>query len=59
MMLRPAPVICCHIAAILAAHWVHFLTPYKWWMRPVVFENVRKVFACRLGRINYQIVIHV
>ena len=46
-MLRPAPDIRYHIAAILAAHWIQFVAQYKRWIRPVVFENVRKVLACR------------
>jgi len=46
-MLRPAPHIRYHIAAILAAHWIQFVAQYKRWIRPVVFENVRKVLACR------------
>jgi len=46
-MLRPAPHIRYHIAAILAAHWIQFALQYKRWIRPVVFENVRKVLACR------------
>ena len=36
-----------HIAAILAAHWIQFVAQYKRWIRPVVFENVRKVWSCR------------
>ena len=46
-MLRPAPHIRYHIAAILAAHWIQFVAQYKRWIRPVVFENVRKVLAGR------------
>jgi hypothetical protein len=46
-MLRPAPHIRYHIASILAAHWIQFVAQYKRWIRPVVFENVRKVLACR------------
>jgi len=46
-MIRPAPHIRYHIAAILAAHWIQFVAQYKRWIRPVVFENVRKVLACR------------
>ena len=46
-MLRPAPHIRYHIAAILTAHWIQFVVQYKRWIRPVVFENVRKVLACR------------
>jgi len=46
-MLRPAPHIRYHIAGILAVHWLQFVAQYKRWIRPVVFENVRKVLACR------------
>lgn len=46
-MIRPAPHIRYHIAAILAAHWIQFVAQYKRWIRPVVFENVRKLLACR------------
>ena len=46
-MLRPAPHIRYHIAAILAVHWIQFVAQYKRWISPVVFENVRKVLACR------------
>ena len=46
-MLRPATYIRYHITAILAVHWVQFVAQYKRWIRPVVFENVRKVLACR------------
>jgi hypothetical protein len=46
-MLRSAPHIRYHIAAILAVHWLQFVAQYKRWIRPVVFENVRKVLACR------------
>ena len=31
----------------VAAHWISFIAQYKKWIRPVVFENVRKVLACR------------
>jgi len=47
IMLRPSTHIRYHIAAILAVHWVQFVAQYKRWIRPVVFENVRKVLACR------------
>lgn len=46
-MLRPAPHIRYHIAAILAAHWIQFVAQYKRWIRPAVFENVCKVLSCR------------
>jgi len=46
-MLRPATHIRYHITAMLAVHWVQFVAQYKRWIRPVVFENVRKVLACR------------
>ncbi len=48
-MLRAAPHIRYHIAAILAAHWIQFLAQYKRWIPArggIVFENVRKVLAC-------------
>jgi hypothetical protein len=46
-MLRAVPHIRYHISAILAVHWAEFVAQYKRWIRPVVFENVRKVLACR------------
>jgi len=33
-MLRPAPHIRYHIAAILAVHWLQFVAQYKRWIRP-------------------------
>lgn len=36
-----------HISGILATHWDNFVNSYKKWIRPVVFENVRKVLSCR------------
>ena len=35
------------LAAILAAHWAEFVASYGKWIRPVVFETVRKLLACR------------
>ena len=46
-LLRVIPHIRYHIAAILAIHWIEFLKQYKEWVRPVVFENVRKILSCR------------
>lgn len=46
-MLRVIPHIRYHIAAILAIHWVQFVNQYKEWIRPVVFENIRKILSCR------------
>ena len=46
-MLRPTPHIRYHITAIFAAYWIQFVAQYKRWIRLVVFENVRKVLACR------------
>ncbi len=46
-MLRPGYHIRYHIAAILAAHWINFVEQYHKCIRPVVFENVRKILACR------------
>jgi len=45
-MLRPARHVRYHIAGILAAHWIQFVSQYRRWIRPVVFGNVRKVLAC-------------
>ena len=46
-MLRGRPNIRFRLAAILAAHWWDFVRTHDKWIRPVVFENVRKVLACR------------
>ncbi len=46
-MLRVIPHIRYHIAAIFAVHWVQFISQYKEWIRPVVFENIRKILSCR------------
>jgi len=46
-MLRAGPSIRFRLAAILAAGWWDFVRSYGKWIRPVVFENVRKVLACR------------
>jgi len=46
-MLRPTSKIRYHIAAIFAVHWLDFVQSSKRWIRPVVFENVRKILACR------------
>ena len=46
-MLRSISNIRYHIAVILSNHWEHFVSQYKGWIRPVVFENVRKVLSCR------------
>lgn len=46
-MLRGKPSIRFRLAAIVAAHWWDFVRTHGKWIRPVVFENVRKVLACR------------
>jgi len=46
-MLRPDREIRYRLTAILAAHWWGFVRRYSRWIRPVVFENVRRVLACR------------
>jgi hypothetical protein len=46
-MLRPGHHIRYHIAAIFTAHWIDFVAKHNRWIRPVVFENVRKIVACR------------
>lgn len=35
------------LAPILAAHWRDFVASHGKWIRPVVFETVRKILACR------------
>ena len=35
------------LATILEAHWDDFVTSYRKWIRPVVFETVRKMLACQ------------
>lgn len=35
------------LAAIFAAHWDEFVRSARQWIRPVVFETVRKIIACR------------
>ena len=41
-----------HIATILAAHWWEFVGQYRRWIRPVVFENVRRVLSCRTAALG-------
>lgn len=35
------------LAAILLMHWNMFVSNHRKWIRPVVFETVRKIIACR------------
>lgn len=35
------------LAAILAVHWNAFVSQHRKWIRPVVFQTVRKIIACR------------
>jgi hypothetical protein len=46
-MLQPGGPIRYRLAAIFAAHWEQFVATYKGWIRPVVFETVRKILACQ------------
>jgi hypothetical protein len=46
-MLRPGARIRYRLAAILLAHWDDFVASSRKWIRPVVFETVRKIVACR------------
>lgn len=46
-MLRARPHIRYRLSAIFGAHWWDFVSSYGRWIRPVVFDNVRKVLACR------------
>lgn len=46
-MLGIGPQIRYRLAPILAAHWADFVANSDRWIRPVVFETVRKLLACR------------
>jgi len=46
-MLRIGTEIRFRLAAILALHWDEFVESCTRWIRPVVFETVRRVLACR------------
>jgi hypothetical protein len=46
-MLSPGRQIRYRLAAILATHWESFVAKNCKWIRPVVFETVRKLMACR------------
>jgi Putative transposase/Transposase zinc-binding domain len=46
-MLQPGGPIRYRLAAIFAAHWEQFVATYEGWIRPVVFETVRKILACQ------------
>jgi len=53
-MLRSISHIRYHIAVILSNHWEQFVFHYKGWIRPVVFENARKVLSCRTPVLIYR-----
>ena len=46
-MLRIGKEIRFRLAAILLAHWGALLSQHRKWIRPVIFETVRKITACR------------
>src|SRR3990172_774656 len=46
-MLRIGKQIRFRLAAILLLHWKEFVSQHRKWIRPVVFETVRKIIACR------------
>jgi hypothetical protein len=46
-MLRPGTRIRFRLAAILLVHWEAFLATNRKWVRPIIFETVRKIIACR------------
>jgi len=46
-MLQASGSIRYRLATILAAHWEAFVASYRGWIRPVVFETVRKILACQ------------
>jgi hypothetical protein len=46
-MLRVGKEIRFRLAAILVAHWSAFVAQHRKWIRPVIFETVRKITVCR------------
>lgn len=46
-MLRIGSTIRFRISTLLAAHWWAFVASHSQWIRPVVFETVQKLLACR------------
>ena len=56
-MLACGPDIRYHIATILAAHWWEFVAQYRRWIRPVVFENVRRVLSCRTAALGCHVYV--
>lgn len=46
-MLRMGSTIRFRISGLFAAHWWEFVASYGKWIRPVVFETVQKLLACR------------
>jgi len=44
---RFVPNVRFHLALIFALHWEAFRREYRRWIRPVVFETIRKILACR------------
>ena len=46
-MLRPGTQIRFRLVAILLVHWEAFLAKNRKWIRPIVFQTVRQIVACR------------
>lgn len=46
-MLKVGKEIRFRLAAILLVHWASFVHSHRKWIRPVVFETVRKIVSCR------------
>jgi len=40
---------------IFALHWWGFIEKYKKWIRPAVFENVRKIMTCRSPELGFHL----
>jgi hypothetical protein len=51
-MYNVRPLIRYRLTTILATHWWEFVRTYGRWIRPVVFDNVRKVLACRTAALG-------
>ena len=54
-MLSHSPIIRYRLAYIFAMHWWSFFAQYHKWVRPEVFEAVRKIVACRTPVLGFHL----
>jgi hypothetical protein len=43
------------LQAIFTIHWVAYCTWYKGVIRPTVYENIKKILACRTPQLGYHL----